>query len=80
MPPPDREPLADAMRYFQGGMALIAPMLALGALGYWLDRKFDTEPWIMVAGLITGMIGGFVNFFQAVLPKRPPPGGKDGAA
>ncbi|HKQ96636.1 MAG TPA: AtpZ/AtpI family protein [Candidatus Polarisedimenticolia bacterium] len=79
MPPPDRQQLAETMRYFQGGMALIAPMLALGALGYWLDRKFGTGPWIMVAGLVVGMIGGFVNFFQAVLPPRPP-GGKDGPA
>jgi F0F1-type ATP synthase assembly protein I len=70
MPPEDRPPLADAARYAQAGTVLIAPMIGLGALGWWIDGKFGTGPWVMVAGLLLGMAGGFVNFLQLVLPKR----------
>ena len=55
---------------------LIAPMLAFGAIGWWLDGRFGTKPWLLLAGLIVGMIGGFVNFFRLVLPSRK--GGGDG--
>jgi F0F1-type ATP synthase assembly protein I len=47
-------------------------MLGLGALGYWLDGRWGTKPWLLLAGLLVGMIGGFVNFFRFVL--RPPGG------
>jgi len=57
---------------------LIAPMLAFGALGWWLDGRFGTKPWLLLAGLILGMIGGFVNFFRLVLPPRNGAGGPDG--
>jgi F0F1-type ATP synthase assembly protein I len=61
-----RTPLADAVRLAQSGSVLVAPMLGLGALGYFLDGRFGTKPWLMVAGLLLGMVGGFVNFIQVV--------------
>jgi len=70
--PGRRDSLADALKYAQAGTMLVAPMVGLGAVGYWLDRRLGTKPWLLLAGLILGMIGGFVNFFQLVLP----PGGK----
>jgi ATP synthase protein I len=75
MPSGDRPPLADAVRYMQAGTMLVAPMLGLGALGWWIDGRFGTGPWVMVAGLLLGMVGGFVNFLQLVLPKRRDGGG-----
>ena len=70
MPPENRPSLAEAMRYAQAGTLLVAPMVGLGLLGWWLDGKFGSAPWVMVAGLLLGMIGGFVNFLQLVLPSR----------
>ena len=63
-------PLADALRYLQSGTMIVAPMLGLGALGYWLDGRWGTKPWLLLAGLLVGMIGGFVNFLRFVL--QPP--------
>ena len=57
--PPKRPPLAEAMRYAQVGTMLIAPMIVLGAIGYMLDGRFATEPWLLLAGLILGMATGF---------------------
>ncbi|HYV86826.1 MAG TPA: AtpZ/AtpI family protein [Patescibacteria group bacterium] len=65
-----QKPLAEALNYMQSGTMIVAPMLGLGALGYWLDGRWGTKPWLMLAGLLVGMIGGFVNFFRFVL--RPP--------
>lgn len=65
--PPKRPPLVEAMRYAQVGTMLIAPMIALGAIGYWLDGRFATAPWLLLAGLILGMATGFINFFRLVL-------------
>lgn len=79
--PEKRDSLADALKYAQSGTMLIAPMLALGAVGLWLDRRFGTKPWLLLAGLIVGMIGGFVNFLRLVLPTgggRPGSGGGTG--
>ena len=76
MPEP-RGSLNEALKYAQISGMLIGPMLAFGAIGYWLDRRFVTPPWFLLAGLILGMIGGFVNFFRLVLPPRdrgPGPG------
>ena len=69
--PERRDSLADALKYAQSGTMLVAPMVALGAIGFWLDRRFGTKPWLLLAGLIVGMVGGFVNFFRLVFP----PGG-----
>lgn len=71
---PKRPPLAEAMRYAQIGTMLIAPMIVIGAIGYFLDRRLTTAPWLLLAGLILGMATGFVNFFRLVLS---PPGGED---
>jgi F0F1-type ATP synthase assembly protein I len=68
-------PLVDALNYLQSGTMIVAPMLGLGALGWWLDIRWGTKPWLTVAGLLLGMIGGFVNFFRFVLgpPRERPP-------
>ena len=76
--PPGREPgssrrrpeLRDALRYAQSGTMLVAPMIALGWIGLWADRRYGTGPWLLLAGLLLGMVGGFANFFRMVLPPR----------
>jgi len=72
--PPKRPPLAEAMRYAQVGTMLIAPMIVIGAIGYVLDRRLATAPWLLLAGMILGMATGFVSFFRLVLS---PPKGDD---
>ena len=66
---------SDAGRYAQAGLLIVAPMAAFGYCGHRLDRRLGTAPWVMLAGLILGMAGGFLNFFRLVLPPRPRSGG-----
>ena len=70
--PTGRPPLVEALRYAQIGTMLVAPMLLLGGLGFLLDRRLDTGPWLLLAGLVLGMAMGFLSFFRLVLS---PPGG-----
>jgi F0F1-type ATP synthase assembly protein I len=56
-------------------MMIVTPMAALGFAGYALDRRLRTSPWLLLAGLLLGMVGGFVSFFRFVLPPRRDGGG-----
>ena len=43
----------------------LAIFIGLG-IGIWLDRKFDTAPWLMLIFLILGIIAGFRNIALAI--------------
>jgi ATP synthase protein I len=44
------------------GLAVIIALL----VGMWLDRRFGTEPWLMLVFLGLGLIAGFRNVLRAV--------------
>lgn len=43
----------------QIGLELAAAVLAGFWVGYRLDAKFGTAPWLMLAGAAAGLAGGF---------------------
>ena len=49
------------------GIQLIVTILAFAALGGWLDGRFDTKPWLMLAGLVFGATGGMISFIRTAL-------------
>ena len=57
--------------YIAASTQLVAAVGAFTALGWWLDKKLGHEtPWLLMAGAVVGMIGGFISFFRTVLGKR----------
>ena len=42
---------------------VIATFIGL-ALGLWLDKVFNTSPWLTVIFLILGIVAGFRNFYR----------------
>jgi F0F1-type ATP synthase assembly protein I len=46
--------------------ALIGAVIALGALGFIVDRLADTAPWFVVVGLLAGVAIGFYNLVKTV--------------
>ena len=36
-------------------------------LGWWLDKKFGTGPWLLVAGSLFGIGVGFYLFFKILM-------------
>jgi ATP synthase protein I len=39
--------------------------IALGlALGHWLDKRWHTEPWLGIVGLLIGVAAGFRELYR----------------
>jgi F0F1-type ATP synthase assembly protein I len=45
--------------------SLIGAILLLGGIGYALDNRWGTRPWLTVAGLILGIVVGFYELIKA---------------
>jgi F0F1-type ATP synthase assembly protein I len=51
--------------------ALIGAIVLLGGLGYMADRWLDTEPWLLVGGLLLGVVVGFYELARVVWRRGP---------
>ncbi len=45
---------------------LIGAILLLGGLGYLADAWLGTEPWLLLAGLLLGLVVGFYELARVV--------------
>lgn len=52
--------------YMGLGTELAASVVGMLLIGYFLDKHFNTSPWLLLTGAAIGMIGGFYNFFREV--------------
>ena len=59
-----------ASPYIAASTSLVAAVGVFTGLGIWLDRKFQTTPWLTLVGVVVGMTGGFISFFRTVLGKN----------
>ena len=62
---PPRKP--SPWSYIGIGFELVAPILLLGFVGYWLDSRFDTDPWLLLVGSLLGIAVGFYTFLRTVI-------------
>ena len=55
-------------------------VVAFFFLGQWLDREWETSPWLMLAGLAIGILGGLIRFFKTAMEigKKSEHNGKQG--
>jgi len=63
--PPPGAPLYGP--YLTIGLQLAVTVVAFFFLGRWLDGKFGTDPWLMLAGLAVGVTGGLTAFLKSAL-------------
>jgi ATP synthase protein I len=56
--------------YSSIGMAVALSIFIGLFLGLWLDRKFDTSPWMMFVFLGLGIAAGFRNLGLAIKKTR----------
>lgn len=80
---PESEPglfLARSLRFLQenlrrsgpammAGYTLIGALVLLGGIGYAIDSWRGTSPWFLVAGLLLGLIVGFVELAKIIFRK-----------
>jgi F0F1-type ATP synthase assembly protein I len=48
------------------GWLIMLNMLVFAGGGLWLDRRFRTAPWLMLAGVLLGFTGSGYTLFRAV--------------
>ncbi len=53
-------------RYTGFGLAWALSVLLFLLIGYWLDGKLGTLPWLTVAGAFVGAAGGFVSLVRGL--------------
>lgn len=55
------QPYVDAAWQLTGSLGLCA------LAGWWLDRKFDTAPWLLLSGAMFGLAAGMYSFIRRVM-------------
>lgn len=58
-------PAASASYTLTGGI------LVMGGLGYAADRWLGTAPWLLLTGLVLGMLAGFYALVKATRRGKP---------
>jgi ATP synthase protein I len=58
--------LREAAPYLGIGTSFAASVLLGLGLGYWLDRRWGTTPWLLLLGSLLGIGAGFYQFYKTV--------------
>jgi F0F1-type ATP synthase assembly protein I len=51
--------------------ALVGAIVLLGGAGYFADRWLDTSPWLLMGGLLLGIVVGFYELARVVWQRTP---------
>lgn len=66
-PPSERQRvLREVGRYSGFGLTWALSVLLFLMLGYWLDGRWGTLPWLTIAGAFIGAAGGFVSLVRGL--------------
>ena len=72
-PLPDAEKIAkDAKALYRNsgaGLAFAASILVFTGIGYWLDVKFGTSPWLLLVGVFTGFPLALYSLLKKFSPR-----------
>jgi ATP synthase protein I len=77
-----RSTISQGARAWATSLDFVFSIVALGGIGWLIDRWRGTAPWFMLTGLILGLVVGFYRFVKEALrgakaPTRPAPRDED---
>lgn len=61
---------SDLYRYAGVGTQFAATLGVFGALGWWLDAKLGSSPWLLLLGIFTGFGLGLYSMLLKLSPRR----------
>jgi F0F1-type ATP synthase assembly protein I len=64
---------SDFGRYAGLGLQFVVTVALFGALGWWIDGKLGSTPWLLVAGVLTGGVVAFILILRSVPPAKSLP-------
>lgn len=53
-------------KHLGAGLELAVAVLLGFTLGYWLDHKWGTSPWLLLGGVLLGGVAGFYGFLKSL--------------
>ena len=53
--------------YLGVGLQFALSIVLFVYLGQWLDRRFGTEPWLLLLGLLLGAGGSFYSIYRKLM-------------
>jgi len=62
--------LRNSAQYAAVSYTLIGAIIVLGGLGYLADRWLGTEPWLLLGGLLLGIVVGFYELALVIWGRR----------
>ena len=71
-PPGARPRLSSGSEYAGAGMHFAATIGLFAYLGYWLDKRLGSGPWLILIGVFAGAGLAFFSLYRRVI-KPPPP-------
>ncbi len=60
----------DFGRYAGLGLRFVVTVALFGLLGWWIDGRVGSAPWLLVAGVLLGSVVAFISILRAVPPAR----------
>jgi ATP synthase protein I len=64
-----QENVTEAAPVAAAGYTLIGAIIFLGLIGYFVDRWLHTSPWLLIVGLLLGVIVGFYELAKVAFKR-----------
>ena len=76
--PSERAQVVRALgRYTGYGLTWALAVLLFLLIGYWLDGRLGTLPWLTILGAFIGAAGGFVSLYKGLIAETRRRGPKE---
>lgn len=78
----ERRQLFRSVAFFlQIGWSVVVPIVVMSWLSAWLCNRFDIGPWLMIVGILVGLltaVAGFIRTLRAAIANLPRDEGRGG--
>lgn len=78
----ERRQLFRSVAFFvQIGWSVVVPIVVMSWLSAWLCNRFDIGPWLMIVGILVGLltaVAGFIRTLRAAIANLPQDEDRDG--